>query len=200
MKKKAILFDLGKVIIDYDLTKFTKQISTICNATSDDVFDFVFEGTLNKSFDRGDITPNEFFDKIATHFSLNITFADFVPLWNDIFELIPGTKEILIELKKNYQLGLLSNTNALHFPYALNKYPAVSLLNDYHLSYKMRTIKPEEVIYKKVIEFYNCKPQELFYIDDLEWNVEAARKLGIESVVFTTPEQLRIDLKNTAIL
>jgi len=200
MKKKAILFDLGKVIIDYDLTKFTKRISTLCNATSENIFDFVFEGTLNKSFDRGDISPNEFFKKIATNFSLSITFDDFVPLWNDIFELIPGTEEVLIELKKNYQLGLLSNTNGLHFPYALNKYATVTLLNDYHLSYKMRTIKPEEEIYKHVVAFYNCTPQELFYIDDLEWNVEAGRKLGIESVVFTTPEQLRVDLKKSNIL
>ncbi|MCK9582329.1 MAG: HAD family phosphatase [Endomicrobiales bacterium] len=200
MKKRAIIFDFGKVIIDYDLTRFTKKISALCNETSYKIFDFVFEGTLNKSFDRGDLTPNEFFEKIATNFSLNITFDNFVPMWNDIFKPIPETEKILMELKKNYRLGLLSNTNALHFPYALNKYPAVTLLNDYHLSYKMRTIKPEEKIYKQVIDFYNCKPQELFYIDDLEWNVEAARKLGIESVVFITPEQLKIDLKKAAIL
>ena len=56
------------------------------------------------------------------------------------------------------------------------------------VSYRVKEIKPEISIYERLIRMYDIVPQNAIFIDDLERNIEAARSLGINGVVFKSYE------------
>lgn len=108
---------------------------------------------------------------------------------------IPGMEALLRELKSyGYALFGLSNWSAETFPLVRDRYPVFSLLDGYVISGEERCVKPEEKIYRILLERYSLKAGQSVFIDDRIENVEAARKLGMEGIVFESEPRLREQL------
>jgi putative hydrolase of the HAD superfamily len=188
-----IVFDLGKVILNFDLTIISSKLASLSGASQSEIAYFLFENHRSRNFDRGHITTEEFFDEARDKFKLPITLEQFLPVWNEIFTPIPGMEPLINSLKKNYKLGLLSNTNRPHFEYIAATYQVVQGM-DWHLSYQLHLMKPEPEIYAKVAQFYNTSPSDIFFTDDLLPNIEGAKKAGFQAVQFHSVGQLRLEL------
>jgi putative hydrolase of the HAD superfamily len=196
---KVIIFDLGKVLLDFNNHLISQRLANISGQPEDEIFDYIFRTPLETHFDRGEITGDEFFNRVKTRLSLTISYDEFIPLWCDIFTPITGMKSLVERLRGRYQIGILSNTNALHFAFVREKYPVVRAIDNYHLSYAMHLQKPEEAIYRGVLDFYRCRPDEMAYADDIEEYVDAARRIGIQAFQFTAAERLIEDFKGIGI-
>jgi putative hydrolase of the HAD superfamily len=61
-------------------------------------------------------------------------------------------------------------------------------------SYQLRMAKPDPAIYRYALEKLGAQPEETLFIDDRQVNVEAAAALGMKTLLFTTVDQLRVDL------
>jgi putative hydrolase of the HAD superfamily len=121
----------------------------------------------------------------------------FPAVWNNIFEPVSEAIEVITSLAQNYQLALFSNTNKFHFNYLKGRYHDVFLLfNKFFLSYKMHLRKPEDEIFKQIIRYSDILPEEIFYVDDMEENVKAAKNNGIKVDLFTSQSELIRDLRN----
>ncbi|MBU0581138.1 MAG: HAD-IA family hydrolase, partial [Candidatus Margulisbacteria bacterium] len=107
---------------------------------------------MERSYDEGKISTDEFFREISSRLKLNISFAEFKPIWQNIFRLNRGVKEMILRLKKRYRLFLLSNTNELHFDFVKKKYDVLGLLDDYILSYKVGFSKPHPRIFQEALK------------------------------------------------
>ncbi|MCL2389181.1 MAG: HAD hydrolase-like protein [Elusimicrobia bacterium] len=202
MAIKVIVFDLGKVIFDFDINKLSKDISLHSSKPASEIYSIMLAYAHKWEslflYETGKISSQEFYENLKSVFSYNGTYEDFVLAWNSIFTPMENSINFIRSLRKTtpLEIAMLSNTNELHFEYLKNSNPEVfSWFNNFHLSHKMQSRKPESQIYQSLINFYKFSPEEIFFADDLEVNVSAARKHGIKAYTFTTVENLIADLK-----
>jgi putative hydrolase of the HAD superfamily len=95
------------------------------------------------------------------------------------------TIDLLLKVRKNYHIFLLSNTNVIHarrFIAEINKYSDFrSLFDDVWLSHEKQMRKPEKDFYLGLINKHDMELEKTLFIDDLDINIEAAKNLGIET-------------------
>jgi putative hydrolase of the HAD superfamily len=97
-------------------------------------------------------------------------------------------------LKGKSRLGLLSNTDPLHFHYIVSTFPIVSELEKWILSYEVGFKKPDPRIFQKAIEWASVEPQKILFIDDTKGHVEASISLGMQGIHFISATKLREEL------
>lgn len=193
---KAIIFDLGKVILDFDYWAPANHISEICDYAKDEVYDYVFKTDLDCLINEGKISGLEFYRRLKQKFGLRIDFENFKRIFSDIFSLNLPLVRFLPELKRNYRLYLFSNVNEIHGEYIQEKYADILKIFDrWFFSYQLGMKKPASEAFRRVLETSNLSPQECIYVDDLGENVEVARQLGIKSIQYESFAQLKQDLK-----
>lgn len=108
---------------------------------------------------------------------------------------IDESVEILKTLKnKGYPIYGLSNWSAETFPVARQRYAVFELLDDYVLSGDVKLIKPGPEIFLYCLEKFHKTAEECLFIDDSEPNIITAGKLGFDTIHFTSPQQLRVEL------
>jgi putative hydrolase of the HAD superfamily len=202
MKKryKYMVFDLGNTLIRFDHNISANKIAKAFNVTVKKIYDTFFDSGITRPFERGELSPREFHAKTSEYLGLDISYADFVGIWNDIFWEDREMCALARKLKKRYKLILLSNINALHFKYIRNKFSIIGIFDELVLSYKVGAIKPERKIYDEVVRRAHGKREELFYIDDREDLVKEALRLGIDSTRFEDVDKLRRVMKEKGIL
>ncbi|MDP4147228.1 MAG: HAD family phosphatase [Bacillota bacterium] len=193
---KNIIFDLGRVLLNFNPEEYLKKKNIEVERISE-VYKEIFQSEEWIMLDKGIITEEDA-KKIIINRSINNT--DLIELafenWYEILTPIDGTVEILKELKDaEYKLYFLSNFHLLAFEYVTKMYDFFKLFNGGVVSYEEKLLKPEEAIYKKIIEKYNLKPEESIFIDDVKENVEGARRVNIRSILFTNPGALREELR-----
>lgn len=115
-------------------------------------------------------------------------------------DLIPGTVEILYELKGKYPLYGLTNWSAETFPIALKRFDFFQAFDGILVSGEEKLIKPDRKIFELMMEKFSLKPENCIFIDDNLKNVEASREFGIETIHFQNPEDLREKLVEMKLL
>lgn len=180
------MFDLGNVIICFDHMIAAKKIARYCDKHPHEIYDLFFWSELTEKFDCGKIDEREFYSQIKRILNLNgLEEEGFFQIWNSIFWENPGIDELIEEIKKKYEkFFIISNVNKPHFEYIWERFPVVRKADEIILSYQVGCLKPASKIYTLAIEKAGCRPEEIFYTDDREELVVAARELGIQAEVF----------------
>ncbi|MCK9431054.1 MAG: HAD family phosphatase [Candidatus Omnitrophica bacterium] len=194
---KAILFDLGNVLVDFDFKPAVERISCFCGKGGDEILKFFFDSKVTNAFEKGELSSEEFYRQVKDGLHLKLGYESFVPVWNEVFFFSAKNRtvyHIANCLKSKYRIGLLSNTNILHYGHIKNNFPVFNVFEKIFLSFEIGSLKPEVGIYQKVIKDLGVLPEDIFYTDDRQDLVKSAAALGIKSFVFTTPEQLIKDL------
>lgn len=200
MSGKVIIFDLGKVIFDYDLNIISKSLSEYSPKKElfEDLETFFYANKeLFSDYEKGLISSSDFYQKFLNLLEItNLPYDKFCDIWNNIFTPIQDVMDLIISLSHRYELALLSNTNELHFDFLYKKYPDIFLkFKKLHLSYLMNLRKPDTEIYEQVIKEHNIEPQNIFFTDDNKENVYAAMAVGIKAFSFKNIIKLRQDLE-----
>jgi putative hydrolase of the HAD superfamily len=192
---KALIFDLGRVLVDFDFQRGFQALEAVCPYDAMEIRRRIAATDLVERFETGLIEPPDFVAQLARILALDIDYAGFCKLWNGIFTdpLLPDS--MLEGLAARYRLVLLSNTNAIHFETIRANYPLLRHFHDHVLSYEVHAMKPRREIFEAALERCGCPPEECFYTDDIAAYVEAARRLGIDSVQFESRAQLERELK-----
>ena len=194
---KLILCDLGNVLINFDHRIAVRRILNFTDKNFDEVYQLFFDSPLTKDFEEGKIPPESFFESLKQTLGLkNLSFEEFVPIWNEIFFDNEGIVALLGTLKKKFHLHLISNINRLHYEYLLSKFPGhFAIFDRITLSCDVGVRKPAWEIYRRAIEEEGFKATETFYADDRQDLVEEASKFGIPSVVFKDIDDFKRRLK-----
>ncbi len=194
---KVVLFDLGRVLVDFDHKRAAERISSFCPKTPLEIYNLFFESGATVAFEAGKITPEDFYLQVKEMLGLKLSYDSFIPIWNDIFFLSPKNRSIfklVNTLRAKYKTALLSNINTLHYEYLKKNFPVFGVFDQVFLSFQLGLIKPDREIYNKVIQELKVSPQEIFYTDDRADLVQSAKELGIRGCVFASLEQLIKDL------
>jgi len=200
-KYSAIVFDLGKVLIPFDYSPAINKLNQIEKGLGDRFIEFYKSNYhFHRDFERGKISETEFVDKMLEVVDHKIDAETFKKYYADIFSLNEDVVSLLPILKKDFNLFLLSNTDSIHQKYGWQKYEFLKYFEKLILSHAVGSVKPEEIIYRKVEEASGFPSEEHFYIDDIQEYVDAAINLGWDAVQFVDYQKLVSDLKERNIL
>ena len=188
-KIKAILFDLGKVIVHFNFDPAFLRLSKNSGLSTKEIEDYFVSSGLEVLYDGGKISSRRFYGEVKKALGLKLSYARFRKIWNEIFTPKKEMVDLIAKLSKNHRLVLISNTNAMHFNYILKKYPVIQKFDRLILSYKEKTRKPDERIYRKAAQACRAKPEEIYYIDDRRDLTGAAEELGFN--IFTYQDNFK---------
>lgn len=187
---RNIIFDLGNVLVKVDYTKFKHRLAK--DGVTDEMYNEFF-GTrtgfrkyYGMGYESGLISTTEFVSKCREGLNLKMEHDEYCDVFNDMFIEIEPMKRVVNQLAKDgkYNLFLLSNTSPLHFEYVKSNFDFVNRLHKFGLSYELKSLKPDEMIFTRALGLFNAKPEESLFIDDLADNCIAAEKLGMRSIIY----------------
>jgi len=95
--------------------------------------------------------------------------------------LFPGVADLIREATQEYRVALLSNTNEIHWRQVNESASVFARFERVFLSYETGHFKPSPAAFHQVLEFFECSPGDVIFLDDTEPNISAARKLGIDA-------------------
>jgi epoxide hydrolase-like predicted phosphatase len=200
-KYAAIVFDLGNVLIPFEYRIAINKFNKIEDGLGKKFIEFYNSNYhFHRDFEKGIISEVDFLNIMLEAVDNKIDKETFCKIFSEIFTLNENAISLLPELKKNYKLFLLSNTNSIHQKYGWQKYEFLKYFDKLILSHEVGSVKPEERIYRVVEEASGLSPEKHFYIDDFQEYVDAAIKLGWEAVVFVDYQKLVGDLKERKII
>lgn len=197
---EVILFDLGNVILPFNHYQIAEKLSRFSQRKEfqdpQKIFSHLFDfekGSVN-GYEVGKVSSIQFFKSLKEYLHLSLSFEEFIPIWNDIFTENQEVSEIIRSLKGKKKLGLISNTNPLHFDYILSKFSVIHIFDKWILSHEVGFKKPAIEIFQKAIEWASVEPKKILFIDDMERHVEVAASLGMQGIHFISAPQLKQEL------
>ena len=189
--KKALLFDLGNVLLPIDLSLTFQAFSQLSFAFSqDEIQKKIIDEGLWLGYEAGLLTDEEFRNLLRDKLSLNCTKEEFDQAFSALLLDFPSNVySFLEELTANFDLYLLSNTSVIHARIFLNNQlgpngeNVFNLFKKTHFSFDMGLVKPNPLIYEQVLRENNLNAGQLVFFDDNASNIESASKLGIVSIL-----------------
>lgn len=182
---KNFIFDMGNVIIRFDPEVFMDRE----NIDSDDrkiIREMIYDSKMWYEMDLGELDEDRMIEIVKPLLPLHLRSHTerLIKGWCDPIIMIEGIEELIIELKnKGYDLYLLSNASFMQKKYWPNiecsKYFDGTVVSAFE-----RVTKPDEKIYKLLLDRFNLKAEECIFIDDSVKNIEAAEKLGFDTFYF----------------
>jgi len=193
---KTVIFDLGKVIVPFDFSRGYAAMAPLCSCPAEEIPRRIGTTDLVQRFETGQVAPEDFVRQLSGLLGFQVTYAEFCEAWSSIFlpeTLVP--ESMVAGLRGRYRVLLLSNTNAIHFAMIRDNYPIIRHFDGCILSYEVGAMKPSPKIYHEAIARARCRPEEIFFTDDIPVYVEAARREGIDAVPFESLGQLERELR-----
>jgi len=192
--KPVIVLDAGKVLVDLNPDVVLEELSKRCGREiglpqSKDL------NTLFLPLYTGMSSGMDILHTINQSLGLSLKAEEWRELWCRILTgEVPGMREVLSELMSDFRFVALSNTDEIHWIYALEKYPIFQLLDGWVVSYVEGITKPNPAIYSMVVNRYCNGRLPFFYTDDSPTYIEAARQLGWEAEVFIDAERFKEEI------
>ena len=200
-KTKAVLFDLGKVILDFNFKPAFRRLARFTPFRPDAIENYFWRSGLEVLYDGGKISSFEFHKEVKRVLNHTLSFGQFKRVWNNVFTQKKEIASLIRRLSRTMRLVLISNTNAMHYEYVRKKYPVLDHFDCCILSFKEKMRKPDKKIYQAAMRACRAKPHEIFYIDDREDLTNAAKALGFNTFTFkNNPKDLIKEMKGLDIL
>lgn len=184
---------MGHVIIDFEWTAVCEGFVQKAGLTGEK-FAPILKHLGSLGYETGKINTAFFLNELNRLLGTNIDESEFTNLWNATFRENLEVTQMLTKLKQSYKLYLLSNTNENHYNWIQQQYNVARHFEELILSYEIGHAKPDHPIYSEVMTRSGFDAAQCVFVDDLHENVRAARDAGMHGIVFTTAEQLRVDL------
>lgn len=195
---KAILFDLHGVLFTNSTKTFIDKLSKQTGISNKRIVE-VFDEGIGVDYREGRASRDEFWQHVRENLKLE-NIDQLEQDWLNEYQLIEGTKEIILELMKKYRILYLSDNFEKKINWLHSQHQFLDWFEGGLSSHEVGVRKPDPKMYEKAIEKFNLKPREILFVDDKEINLPPAKKLGMETVLFTSPQDLRVELVKLNIL
>lgn len=193
---KDLIFDFGKVLVDYDFGRFFRKYIP----DGERCMRFVpvlYNEELQRALDR-EVRPfDEIMEEVVRN---NREFEPEIRIFCEryqeiITQEVPGMRELLLQLKsEGYKLYGLTNWCSKVYD-TINQFEIFKLLDGYVISSEEKVIKPEAAIYQRLFEKFNLKAEECIFTDDRAENIEGGKAVGMDGIVFVDAKQYEAELR-----
>ena len=194
-KIKAIIFDLGGVLIDFSgMTDIRSMMR------KDPGLDAIRPRWITcptiSAFERGEISSDIFASEFSQTWDLQIEPDDFISVFKSwIKGTLPGTEQLLVSLRPHYTLACLSNTNPLHWSQMMHDIGLYAQLDQHFASHTLGRMKPDPNVFADVCAEMGFAPSEVVFFDDGVENIEGAKQAGLSAYQVQSPGDITMKLK-----
>jgi putative hydrolase of the HAD superfamily len=188
----ALLFDLGRVVINIDFNKALACWAGHAGCEPVHLLERFARNDVYKRHETGEITDAEFFAGLRATLGIGISDAQFLEGWNAIFSgEMPGIAPLLARAAKRLPLYAFSNTNRPHVEHFSKIFAGVlGHFREIFLSSTIGLRKPEAAAYDHVVKAIGVPARRIVFFDDLAENIEGARMRGLTAVHVTSPDDV----------
>jgi glucose-1-phosphatase len=197
---KTVLFDLGNVILPFDVSRLAAKLTVYCRLSTEEIVERLWSDRIANEFETGIMGPEAYFQHVSELCGfVGLSFEKFVPIFNDIFVEDVAVGDLIRGLKKNHRLGLISNTNPIHVPHVMKHYPTLHEFEKHWWSNEEGLRKPDPKLYHRALDHFDVEPGEAVFIDDLPTNIESAKNIGIKALLYQGVEPLKMELSKLGV-
>ncbi len=188
----ALLFDLGRVVIDIDFGKVLACWAGHAGCTPADLSRPFWQSETFRRHETGHAGDAEFFEALRTTLGIDLSDTQLLEGWNTIFAGdMPGIDALLARAARRLPLYAFSNTNPPHVAHFSKPYADVlGHFREIFLSCAIGLRKPDAAAYDHVIKAIGVAAERIVFFDDLVENIEGARKRGLTAVHVTSPDDV----------
>jgi len=202
---KAVIFDIGRVIVRLDLKRALAPIAAAMHASTDrsakhlspeESWELIRADQRWQDWQEGRISSAEWHRHLMRRFKLSLSYGEFRDAWNLVLDpQLILAERLFGQLGARCQLALLSNTDPIHVEcleerFTFGRYFPVRIY-----SCRIGASKPSPVIYRAALQSLGVAAYEALYVDDIQEFVDAARQLGLDAIRFETRHLLEVELR-----
>jgi len=194
---KSIIFDLGNVLVDWNPRHVFDETYFDSLEKRDYFLQHICTDAWNEEQDAGRSIVEATQDLIGKFPDWESAIRDYYGRWTEMLKApIPASVEIFRQLKESgkFKLYALTNWNACLFDIALVRYDFMHWFDGRVVSGEEKIRKPFPEFYKILLDRYAIDASETIFIDDSLRNIKAAEEIGIKSIHFRSPVQLKKEL------
>lgn len=189
MTIKALIWDMEGVLMLTDENDISLTVAKALNAPYEKVREIYFSDT-NDKVDLGEITMDQFNEYVLDTLQIS---RDKKRLLEDVFNEKAYIDEDLlkqiVQMSKEYKIGLLSNYSNDLRPRIENEWAIGSAFDEIIISCEVGVVKPDPAIFNLMLDRLSVKADESVFIDDRIKNIDGAKKMGFHTIFFTSREQ-----------
>lgn len=191
---KHIIFDLGNVLVNIHPQRTMESLASACAKDISRIAPFFLSQTHLK-FMKGVLTPQEFHREFSENFECAIPFAEFIAAWSRLIGTAKtGVAEIVEQLCPRFALSVCSNTDPIHWEIARRTCRFFDKFQSYFLSFEMNCLKPDAVIFRRMLAALAVPASHCIFIDDTEENISKAEELGFRAIQARDSNAIRTEL------
>jgi HAD superfamily hydrolase (TIGR01509 family) len=188
MLPQAIIFDLGKVLVEYDWMRAAQRFAARCPWPAPILLARFLQGNPLVEFEKGRLTPEQFYDEAKRVTGFKGTYPEFCDYFSDIFSEMPEMIAAHARLRAaGFPTYIFSNTNILAIDCIRAQFPFFAHFDGYIYSYEHDSMKPEAKLYEVVEQMIGRRGVELLYLDDRAENIAAGAARGWQVILQETP-------------
>jgi HAD superfamily hydrolase (TIGR01509 family) len=198
---KAVAFDLGKVLVEFDYGIAGRKIAARANMAAEELGQFLVHVPLIIQYETGLLSSEQFFQEVRAASGFLGDMEEFASLFADIFTPIEPMVQLQSELRRHgLATYIFSNTNELAIRFIRRNFPFFKNFDDYILSYEHGAMKPDAKLYEVVEARSGCRGAEILYLDDRPENIAAGAARGWQVILQESPGKSREAVQKMGIL
>ena len=192
----VVVFDIGGVLLDWSPDYLYREL--IPDAGQREHF---LTNIATSSWNQQQDAGRTWAEAVAELSSLHPEHAEWIEAYdtgwlrmvNGIFD---GTADVLTELRaQGIPTYALTNFSVEKWAVAKDSFPILNQFDGEVVSGAEETVKPGEKIFRILIDRFDLDPSRTFYTDDMQYNIDGARAVGLDAELFTDPTTLRTQLR-----
>ena len=184
MPLRAVIFDLGNVLVFHDNALLFQKLGERAGLSGDEVGRRLLAAPLWDASNRGLLDADAIRREVSGALGVQFGKEDFTDLWSCHFTFNAPVFPMVEALAGKVKRLVLSNTNVAHRDWLLPRMPFLQAFDALVFSCDVGLIKPEPAIYRAALDRAGVAPEEAAFFDDLPAYAEAASRLGIHGRVF----------------
>lgn len=190
MNRPVFIFDLGKVLVDFDYSIAAQKIAARSNKTLPELHSFLGSSPLLVEYESGRLTREAFYEAVREAVSFQGGLEEFSGYFADIFSEMPEIIALHAGLRRRgFKTYIFSNTNDLAVEHVRRRFPFFTGFDGYIFSYEVGAMKPQPAIYEAMEKLCGRRGEDLIYLDDRPENIAAGGARGWRTVLHSSPHE-----------
>ena len=184
MDQPVFMFDIGNVLIDFDLSILQQRIVSASATTLPELQHNWFGNLI--AVETGKINPRIFYEDFSTSLGLSWSYDEWITAWSEIYSIHQFGHSLFLELcRSGHRVVILSNLAPYNVTAIEQKFPNFfSVAQDNFFSFELGLHKPDPAIYETVCQALRVEPAQCILLDDNGDNVKGAQSVGMLAYQF----------------
>jgi putative hydrolase of the HAD superfamily len=190
-KIKTAFFDVGGVLLS-NAWDHAQRREAVAHFSLDAAGFDAAHARLGPQMECGEISLHDYLGRAVFDRPRPFTPAEFIAFMKSRSQPFDESLALLPSVRA--RLATLNNEGVALNQYRIDRFGLARHIQTFCSSCYLGVRKPDQEIYRRAMGIMQAMPSQCLFVDDRSENLEPARELGMDCVLFTSAEQLRQEL------